>query len=138
MDEQAWIYLNGKTAGENTVESTGLSIQELWAKPFKVDVSKVLRLDGENLLTVRVHNKIGMGGIWRPVYLVLSDKPTTLPQQFLAVRVLTKATRAGLPPRGTKTSGRDADKRISNKITGSVQVAVFESKAGMKQVKAVK
>lgn len=31
-----------------------------------------------NILAVRVHNSAAMGGIWRPVYLILTDAPTDL------------------------------------------------------------
>ena len=42
-------------------------------RPFMVDVIKLLRRDGPNALAVRVHNSMGQGGIWRPVFLVVSD-----------------------------------------------------------------
>ena len=74
IDEQAWVYLNGKLVAEQTVESTGgMSIHALWERPFIVDVTKLLRRDGPNTLAVRVHNSMGQGGIWRPVFLVVSD-----------------------------------------------------------------
>ena len=73
VDEQAWVYLNGKLIMEHTTKTTGLVVHQLWLEPFGVDVSNQLRKDGPNVLAVRVHNSAAMGGIWKPVHLVLSD-----------------------------------------------------------------
>ena len=85
VDEQAWIYLNGKLVFEHTVKSTGLTILKLWEKPFSIDVSKLLYDDRPNVLAVRVHNEASMGGIWKPVYLILSDVPIDLDTQDFAI-----------------------------------------------------
>ena len=92
VDEQAWVYLNGKLIFEHTVEAIGRSINALYAEPFSVDVIDALRAQGPNMLAVRVHNAALMGGIWQPVYLVMADKPIDTSQQFQAVRVLSKAS----------------------------------------------
>ena len=85
VDEQAWIYLNGKQVFEHTVNSTGLKIERLWVTPFSLDVSKLLYYDRPNVLSVRVHNSVQMGGIWRPVSLILSDAPVdVLTQEFIS------------------------------------------------------
>ena len=64
VDEMAWIYLNGKFAGEFTeYGSAG------WQEPFAIDVTRLVRWGAENQITVRVHNKAGAGGIYKPVYL---------------------------------------------------------------------
>ncbi len=73
VDEQAWLYLNGHPIGEHTIESTGRDPTHLFSAPFRVEVSKHLRDVAPNVLAVRVHNAAGMGGIWQPVYVVLSD-----------------------------------------------------------------
>lgn len=75
VDEQAWVYLNGDLIATHTIESTGRDVRFLYSDPFSVEVSEHLRKDGPNLLAVRVHNAAHMGGIWQPVYLVLSDTP---------------------------------------------------------------
>jgi hypothetical protein len=70
VDEQAWIYLNGNQVGEHSLESEsgdieGFSIGDLWNVPFTVEVpTDQLNLGGDNHLAVRVHNRIGAGGIW--------------------------------------------------------------------------
>jgi hypothetical protein len=73
VDEQAWVYLNGDPIAEHTTKTTGLGVSQIWTKPFTVNVSDLLRTDGPNLLAVRVHNSKAMGGIWKPVRLILSD-----------------------------------------------------------------
>ena len=74
VDEQAWVYLNGELVAEHTIESTGgKSIHALWERPFMVDITKIIHRDGPNTLTVRVHDSAAQGGIWRPVFLVVSD-----------------------------------------------------------------
>ena len=36
VDEQAWVYLNGKLIGEHSVKSEGVGIGVLWNEPFIV------------------------------------------------------------------------------------------------------
>ncbi|MEC8992147.1 MAG: ion transporter [Candidatus Latescibacterota bacterium] len=72
-DEDAWIYLNGKRIFEHTVESTGLMGSEIWRTPFVVPLNDVA-LNGDDALVVRIRNTEGMGGIWKPVRLIVSDQ----------------------------------------------------------------
>jgi hypothetical protein len=68
VDEQAWIYLNGKLVREHTEASEKKSYNELWEEPFTADVPAAeLKYGGPNVLAVRVHNSAANGGIWRPV-----------------------------------------------------------------------
>ena len=76
VDEDAWLYINGKEFFEHTVESTGLLPSELWLKSFSVSLDGV-KLSGKDLLAVRVYNSGGMGGIWKPVHVVLSNQELT-------------------------------------------------------------
>ena len=64
VDEKAKVWLNGKLVGKFDIGSAG------WNKPFKFDVTKYLRFDGENILVVRVDGGQAYGGIWRAVYLI--------------------------------------------------------------------
>ncbi len=88
VDEQAWVYLNGELIFEHTVDSTGMGINALWSQPFTIDVSDRLRVEGDNVLAVRVHNVGGMGGIWKPVHVVMSDAATDRPRQHDAIVLL--------------------------------------------------
>jgi hypothetical protein len=72
-DEDAWVYLNGRQVLEHTVANTGMLSTEIWLIPFVVSLNDV-KLRGENLLAVRVRNTEGMGGIWKPVHLIVSDQ----------------------------------------------------------------
>ena len=76
VDEDAWVYLNGQEIFEHSVTSTGLLREEIWLEPFTVSLAG-LDLSGGDLLAVRVHNGGDMGGIWKPVHLILSDQELT-------------------------------------------------------------
>ena len=68
VDEQAWVYVNGRLVREHTEKSEGKSYNELWEAPFIAEVpSDQLELGKPNVLAVRVHNSKANGGIWRPV-----------------------------------------------------------------------
>jgi len=70
VDEQAWVYLNGRLIGEHTVASEGKPVDELWEKPFTLPVpAGLIHGNGRNLLVVRIHNSAGAAGIWREVGL---------------------------------------------------------------------
>ncbi len=71
VDEGAWVYLNGELIGERTARSTGLAPLDFWDKPFSVPAKEV-RFGQENLLAVKVHDSEKMGGIFRPVRLLVA------------------------------------------------------------------
>jgi len=72
VDEEGEVFINGVYAYEQTVKSTGLSIDVLWNKPFMFDVAKYLK-PGKNVLAVRVHDVMRQAGIYKPVYLVWGE-----------------------------------------------------------------
>ena len=61
IDEMAWIWVNGMPAGRSTAGPSA------WNSAFEVDISKYVRPGRTNELVVRVHNKVGPGGIWKSV-----------------------------------------------------------------------
>ena len=68
VDEQAWVYLNGRLIGEHTVKSEGVDVGILWDEPFLIHAkAEDLRPGGKNLLIVRTHASKGAHGIWKPV-----------------------------------------------------------------------
>jgi len=78
VDEEAWVYVNGKLVTEHSVNSTGRARYTLWNEPFFVDIKDFVNLDSENKVAVRVFNFAQMGGIWKPVTLFGSDKELTV------------------------------------------------------------
>lgn len=72
VDEQAWVYINGQPAFEHTVATTGLPVETLWTTPFSFDPKPFLK-PGQNTIVVRVHDTLGMAGIWRPVTLMWGE-----------------------------------------------------------------
>lgn len=63
VDESAWVWLNGKYAGQHDIGLTG------WDKPFDLDITNEVKWDGENILVVRVEDTVSAGGIWKPVVI---------------------------------------------------------------------
>lgn len=69
VDEQAWVYLNGKLVGEHTAQSEGRPGPTLWDVPFVIKIGADQLVDGENLLIVRFHASDGQAGIHKPVVI---------------------------------------------------------------------
>ena len=53
VDNDAWIYVNGKLVGEHHV----------WNRSFTLDISKAVKHKGKNTIAVRVYDGTGLGGI---------------------------------------------------------------------------
>jgi hypothetical protein len=70
VDEQAWVYINGRLAFEHTVEDIGQPTEVLWERPFIFDATEHLQPGGPNVVAVRVHDGVAMGGIWKPVHII--------------------------------------------------------------------
>jgi len=73
VDEDAQVFVNGKQVCDHTCDSTGLSPEQIWVTPFVCEPGPVAKPGEENTLGVRVLNRMGMGGIYKPVYVVGSD-----------------------------------------------------------------
>lgn len=68
VDEQAWVYVNGRLVREHSEKSEGKPFTYLWEEPFTADVPpECLNIGKPNVLAVRVNNSKANGGIWRPV-----------------------------------------------------------------------
>lgn len=63
VDENAWVWVNGKQVGEHALGTAG------WDKPFGFDVTNLLQWGKPNQITVRVVNAVGAGGIYQPLRL---------------------------------------------------------------------
>ena len=64
MDEEAWVWVNGKVSGEHAKGPEG------WNQRFLIDVTEQLEPGKKNVIAVRVYNSIAAGGIWKPVRLI--------------------------------------------------------------------
>jgi hypothetical protein len=78
VDEDAWVYLDGKLALDHSCQATGLRPDQIWTTPFFFDAAPYLKAGQTSLVAVRVNNTGGMGGIWKPVYLIASDAELNL------------------------------------------------------------
>ena len=70
VDESAWVYVNGKFAGKRLYASEGD-----WQTPFAIPIPETIdwKRKLQNVV-VRVEDKAGQGGIWRPVMLAVRRK----------------------------------------------------------------
>ena len=68
VDEQAWVYVNGKLAGKHTGDP-----KKMWLEPFLIDITPYINRGQSNSIVVKVHDSGGGGGIWQDV-LLLSEK----------------------------------------------------------------
>lgn len=67
VDDHAWVYINGKLAGSHALG--GL----YWNEPFAIRIDPLVDREKENLLAVRVYDMAGMGGVFKPVWIVAQD-----------------------------------------------------------------
>lgn len=66
VDESCWVYVNGKLAGQHLYVKTND-----WKTPFEIQIDGAIDWNEERqLVIVRVEDRAGLGGIWRPVWLV--------------------------------------------------------------------
>ena len=70
VDESAWVYMNGKFAGKH------LFVEENdWKTPFAIPVTELIDWNRpKQTVIVKVEDKNGLGGIWRPVKIVVREK----------------------------------------------------------------
>ena len=85
-DEEALIYWNGKKVFEHSLQTTGLSASDIWQVAFSVSISKDRIHDGKNVLVVCVYNTAGMGGLYKPVHVFLSNQPLTEIERYAFFR----------------------------------------------------
>ncbi len=78
VDEDAYVYLNGKLVHEHSCDSTGLHPSDIWTMPFVLDVRPHLKFGQKNTVAVRVYSRGGMGGIYKPVHLIAADRKLDL------------------------------------------------------------
>ena len=64
VDEETWIWVNGKAAGEHAKGPQG------WNRRFLLEVTHHIEPGQRNLLAARMFNSAAAGGIWKPVRLI--------------------------------------------------------------------
>ncbi len=74
VDEDAVVFINGRQVFEHTCDSTGLAPEQIWVRPFVFEPGDYAAPGQETTLAVRVLNRMGMGGVYKPVYVVGSDQ----------------------------------------------------------------
>lgn len=70
VDDSCQVFVNGKLAGERIFKEPND-----WKTPFEIRIDPYIDWNrDQQLITVRVKDQSGVGGIWRPVWIV-SKKP---------------------------------------------------------------
>ena len=70
VDESCQVYVNGKKAGERLYKN-----DDDWKTPFSIRIDQEFDNSKEwQEVIVRVEDKGGMGGIWKPVWLAVESK----------------------------------------------------------------
>ena len=64
VDEDTWVYVNGRLVAERAFGGPG------WNSPFEVSVTDHIRPGEINLIAVRVQDMVGVGGIWKSIKLI--------------------------------------------------------------------
>lgn len=67
------LYINNKLVFDHSCDTLKLTPEVIWDKPFLFETGAGITLGKPNTLAVRVYNRRGMGGIWKPVYIVASN-----------------------------------------------------------------
>ncbi len=70
IDEDGWVWLNGEPIGEVIFDIA--EDPDSWKNPLDLDVTDKLK-PGTNTVAVRVRDQSGMGGLWKPCYLIYGD-----------------------------------------------------------------
>ena len=66
VDESAWVYVNGKEAGTHLYKNP-----DDWNTPFVIQINHCIDWNAkEQTVVVRVEDRSGQGGIWKPVSLI--------------------------------------------------------------------
>ena len=68
VDDNAWVYLNGIALATNTG----------WNVPINVDLTRAWKADGTNVLSIRVQNTEGKGGLYSSATLAAYQSAVTL------------------------------------------------------------
>ena len=72
VDEDAWVYVNGKLILEHTCEKIGINQYQIWTKNFTVDIAPYLD-DEECDISVKVLDRLNAGGIYKGVKVGYTD-----------------------------------------------------------------
>jgi hypothetical protein len=67
VDEACTVWINGRKVLSRVFDAA--KNPNSWAEAFEVPVSGLLRADAPNAIAVRVEDRAGAGGIWKPVWL---------------------------------------------------------------------
>lgn len=73
VDEAATVWVNDKLLLRRIFDAK--INPNSWQEPFEVVVTEVVRDGGQNVVAVRVEDRVGAGGVWKPVWLTVTDRP---------------------------------------------------------------
>jgi beta-galactosidase/beta-glucuronidase len=68
VDEGATVWINGVLAGEHPFKRP-----DDWYVPFTIDIAAHVRAREPNVVVVLVEDRAGLGGVWKPVFVVTDE-----------------------------------------------------------------
>jgi len=71
VDESFTAWVNGEKVGEFRFAEQ--DDKSAWQKEHRIEITNVIQPGGENTIAVEVEDKGGMGGIWKPCFIVFDD-----------------------------------------------------------------
>ena len=75
IDEDGWVWLNGRKVGEIIFD---INVNEnSWKEPLDIDATGRLHA-GTNTVAVRVRDRQGAGGLWQRSYLIFGEERANL------------------------------------------------------------
>ena len=69
IDDSCKVWVNGEPAGSLVYD--GLRNPRSWENPFEIDITKWVKFEAENEVVVKVINRSGAGGLWKPSLVAL-------------------------------------------------------------------
>ncbi|MFA6103238.1 MAG: DUF4838 domain-containing protein [Victivallaceae bacterium] len=81
VDEACQVWVNGKKALDRPYPFNG-NVNS-WQEAFEIDITEIVEFDKPNLVAVKVIDKFGAGGIWKPVYLKIIPKPLSQAENLI-------------------------------------------------------
>jgi len=73
VDEGCTIWVNGREVLTRVFDAA--KKPNSWAEAFEVQLNDLAPPGQENVIAVRVEDRAGAGGIWKPVWLGMTDQP---------------------------------------------------------------
>ncbi len=69
IDESCKVWVNGQLAGSLVYDA--VRNPNSWKNPFEIDVTQWVKFEADNDIVIKVINRSGAGGLWKPSFVAL-------------------------------------------------------------------